>query len=111
MCWQALIPALVGGAASYYSAKEQADAAKAATPKLPEPAPEPAPEPEPTPPAPTRETIDTTSAASQAAADLRKRQKQANLRSTMLTGGQGLGGGWYSTTGVTQRNTLLGGGR
>ena len=107
MCWQALIPALVGGAASYYSAKEQADAAKAATPKPPEPAPEP----EPTPPAPTRETIDTTSAASQAAADLRKRQKQANLRSTLLTGGQGLGGGVYSTTGVTQRNTLLGGGR
>ncbi len=107
MCWQALIPALVGGVASYYSAKEQADAAKAATPK----APEPAPEPEPTPPAPTRETIDTTSAASQAAADLRKRQRQANLRSTLLTGGQGLGGGGYSTTGVTQRNTLLGGGR
>lgn len=107
MCWQALIPALVGGAASYYSAKEQADAAKAATP----PAPEPAPEPEPTPPAPTRETIDTTSEASRAAADLRKRQKQANLRSTLLTGGQGLGGGGYSTTGVTRRNTLLGGGR
>lgn len=107
MCWQALIPALVGGAASYYSAKEQADAAKAAMPKPPEPAPEP----EPTPPAPTRETIDTTSAASQAAADKRKRQKQANLRSTLLTGGQGLGGGGYSTTGVTQRNTLLGGGR
>lgn len=107
MCWQALIPALVGGVASYYSAKEQADAAKAATPKPPEPAPEP----EPTPPAPTRETIDTTSAASQAAANLRKRQKQANLRSTLLTGGQGLGGGGYSTTGVTQRNTLLGGGR
>ncbi|MDI9611545.1 MAG: hypothetical protein QM330_00535 [Acidobacteriota bacterium] len=107
MCWQALIPALVGGAVSYYSAKEQADAAKAAALKPPEPAPEP----EPTPPAPTRETIDTTSAASQAAADLRKRQKQANLRSTLLTGGQGLGGGGYSTTGVTQRNTLLGGGR
>lgn len=107
MCWQVLIPALVGGAASYYSAKEQADAAKAATPKPPEPAPEP----EPTPPTPTRETVDTTSAASQAAADLRKRQKQANLRSTLLTGGQGLGGGGYSTTGVTQRNTLLGGGR
>jgi hypothetical protein len=107
MCWEMLIPALVGGAGSYFSAKEQADAAKAATPKPPEPAPEP----EPTPPAPTRETIDTTSAASQAAANLRKRQKQANLRSTLLTGGQGLGGGGYSTTGVTQRNTLLGGGR
>lgn len=110
MCWETLLPALIGGAGSYFSAKEQADATRAAAEAAPK-APEPAPEPEPTPPAPTRETIDTTSAASQAAADLRKRQKQANLRSTLLTGGQGLGGGGYSTTGVTQRNTLLGGGR
>lgn len=103
MCWQMLIPALIGGAASVYAAKESAPE--------PQPAPEPAPEPEPTPPTPTRETVDTTSAESTAAANLRKRQKQANLRSTLLTGGQGLGGGGYSTTGVTQQNTLLGGGR
>ena len=103
MCWQALIPALIGGAASVYAAKQSA-------PDIP-PQQDPAPEPEPTPPAPTRETIDTTSAAGQAAADRRKRQRQANLRSTLLTGGQGLGGGGYGPTGMTQRNTLLGGGR
>jgi hypothetical protein len=105
MCWQALIPALIGGAASVYAAKQSA-------PDIPpQPQQDPAPEPEPTPPAPTRETIDTTSAAGQAAADLRKRQRQANLRSTLLTGGQGLGGGGYGPTGMTRRNTLLGGGR